>query len=100
MITYFLNWMGPVNKKWIEKHGKGWASGRIDVYGLDEYEYYDGKTEFSVYPMRDIYWSRFGWWLQQQRDEVLPSLQQLVEDFEEETGWEIEWLEVPKWKNK
>lgn len=100
VITYFLNCMGPINKKWIEEHGIDWYSGRIDIRGLDDTDYYDGRHEYGIRPMRRKCWGMLGQWLQQQRDEALPSLRELIEDFEEETGHEIEWLEVPKWKIK
>ena len=30
-VSYFLNWMGPINKKWCEENGNDWAAGRIDI---------------------------------------------------------------------
>ena len=32
LITYFLNCMGPINKKWIEENGGNWSAGRIDIH--------------------------------------------------------------------
>lgn len=34
MISYFANYMGPINKKWIEDHGDCWMGGRIDISGV------------------------------------------------------------------
>ena len=31
MITYSINWMGPINKKWLDENGSHWAGGRIDI---------------------------------------------------------------------
>lgn len=100
MITYRLNWMGPVNKKWIEKYGIDWSCGRVDIYGLDETEYFDGKHEYAAHPMRRLSWGMFGHWLSKRKDTELVPLQDLVADFEAETGHEIEWLEVPGWKKR
>ena len=76
-VSYSLNWMGPLNKAWIEKNGKHWAGGRIDVSG-DVPEY----TELGIDMMRGEDWRRFTYWLD---DFVTPEIwttEQLVQAYE------------------
>ena len=51
MISYSTNLMGPINDYWYQardlKIGSV-AAGRIDIYGLDELEYYGGMNESRV----------------------------------------------------
>ena len=77
-VSYSLNWMGPVNKTWIEKNGKQWAGGRIDVRGDDVPEY----TELGIRMMRGEDWRLFTYWLD---DFVTPEIwttEQLVQAYE------------------
>jgi hypothetical protein len=34
VVSYWANWMGPINKTWCDKNGPDWASGRIDISGV------------------------------------------------------------------
>ncbi len=58
MISYSTNFMGPVSLQWyrdrnipfIDKSTPAvmYAGGRIDVYGLPEDDFYDGKTAIML----------------------------------------------------
>ena len=76
-VKYSTNWMGPLNREWIEKNGRQWAGGRIDVHG-DVPEY----TELGIRIMRGEDWRRFTYWL---NDFVTPEIwttEQLVMAYE------------------
>ena len=113
MISYSTNWMGPVSTRWYEERdipfvlkktsGKilpvveykdfleNYSCGRIDIYGLDEEEYWCGKSEYSVAPMRTEDWNAFGDWLDNIKDERLITYEELILQFEEHYGQPIRW---------
>ena len=94
MITYSTNLMGPINDYWYQvrdlKIGSA-AAGRIDIYGLDETEYYGGMSEYSLEPMSRESWERFSDWLDDLETEELWSYDRLIKEFESQYG-EIEWV--------
>jgi hypothetical protein len=55
VYTYWLNWMGPINREWIQVNGDYWASGRIDVS--------PGNDEIGVPIMHSDDWQKFCVWL-------------------------------------
>jgi hypothetical protein len=83
--------MGPVNQKWIEEHGDCWSGGRIDIRGLPEEKYYDGRHEYSVAPMHDEDWNAFSDYLWELITEELLPYDKLIEMFEEHYGKRIRW---------
>jgi hypothetical protein len=86
-ISYFLNYMGPVNADWIAKHGSQWAMGRIDVFGVrDSY-----NNEITVSPMHTSDWTSFGSWLIQFETDTVWTLEQLASEYEK-THPKILWL--------
>ena len=89
-ISYYLNWMGPINTNWIEKHGSQWSAGRIDISGTEEH--YD--PEIGVPPMHSEDWDNFGNWLNTHTSETAQSLKQLVFEYEK-TNPRILWLYGP-----
>jgi hypothetical protein len=84
MITYFLNYTGPINKEWLAKHGGHWCGGRIDVHGTED-------SEFSVPIMHCEDWSRFGDWLWDFTSEAVLDLDNLVDLYERENP-KIRWF--------
>jgi len=114
MINYSTNWMGPIATRWYEdrnipfeiretsgkilpkteyKHFlESYSCGRIDIYGLDEDEYWGGKSEYAVAPMRTEDWNAFGEWLDKLESSVLLTYKELISDFEKEYGQRIEWF--------
>lgn len=89
MISYFLNWMGPINTQWIAENGEGWCAGRIDLSAdFDE----PFGTEVAVPIMAGSSWQAFGDWLSRLRTDERWCLDRLVTAFEAETGKTIEWF--------
>ena len=117
MITYSTNWMGPVATRWYEERDipfemrmtsgerfpqreykhflESYSCGRIDIYGLDEEEYWGGKSEYSVAPMRTEDWNAFGDWLDNLETTELWEYDMLISIFEGEVlnGRKIRWVE-------
>ena len=113
MISYSTNWMGPVSTRWYEERdipfeiretsGKlfpkteykhfleSYSCGRIDIYGLDEDEYWCGKSEYGVAPMLTEDWNALDDFLWDLETDVLLSYEQLIERFELWYGKEIRW---------
>lgn len=112
MVSYSTNWMGPVSVKWYEDRGipfemretsgtnfakieykhflEEYAGGRIDVYGLDESEYWGGKCEYGLDVMNADDWRSLSIWLDDFQTEELLSYSDLIGEFERENG-EIRW---------
>lgn len=93
MITYSTNWMGPISRTWWEKRGldflnpkHGYRGGRIDCYGLDKEEYYDGKSETSLPVMKEECYFKFDKWLEGFQSEQLLTFEEIKEIYERETG--------------
>lgn len=87
MITYYLNWMGPINTDWISKNGDQWSCGRIDVSGTGDMF----GTEIGVPHMLSSDWIVFGLWLRDFASQKLLSLKELVAEYEK-TNPKITWL--------
>lgn len=88
MITYWLNWMGPINKDWISKNGDHWSCGRIDVSGIENEPF---GFELGVPNMLSSDWVMFGAWLRGFVSSELLSLKELVAEYEK-TNPKITWL--------
>jgi hypothetical protein len=71
---------------------ESYSCGRIDIYGLDEEEYYAGKNEYGVSPMRTEDWNALGDWLDNiQDDYIVMTYKELIRQFEEHHGKPIRW---------
>lgn len=86
--------MGPVDLKWMDKHGDNWASGRIDVYGL-----WDEEHSLALPPMDHKDWNNFSRWLDTVETDDVWTLQQLVAQYEKQNN-KIIWLKKPKWEKQ
>ena len=87
MVSYFLNWTGPINRKWLAKNGYDWSGGRVDVYDGTPY-----GTEHGVAIMNSEDWKAFAKFLTNyESKEVLP-LDELVLMFEIAYGREVRWF--------
>ena len=116
MISYFLNWMGPLTNQWYEERGllkvdgeiyverlgvtipnytitQEYATGRVDVSGLDPDEYYDGKTEYSAPMMKKESWYGFSYFLKELKTNELYSFDELVKEYEKNNS-KIEWFDL------
>ena len=113
MITYSTNWMGPISTRWYEDRNipfewketsgkvfekaqyrhylESYSAGRIDIYGLDEKEYWCGRSEYSVAPMRTEDWNAFSDWLYNMQTEELWSYEKLIEHFQYYNKADIRW---------
>ena len=101
MISYSTNWMGPINTEWYRERGlinqdnevtEYYSAGRIDIRD-DSKSGYDGWDEYSVAPMHGEDWNRLSDWLDNLETERLWGKSELLEAFEEETGYKIRWAD-------
>ena len=95
MISYSTNYMGPISTLWYEERNttENWYGGRIDIYGLDEREYYCGLSEYPLPVMDEPSWSKFQDWLDNYISEELTSYEDLITMFEKETKHKIRWAD-------
>jgi hypothetical protein len=113
MIQYSTNWMGPIATRWYEERSipyvlkktsgkilpaveykdytESYSCGRIDIYGLDESEYWGGKSEYGVPVMKTESWNLLSDYLNDYESSELVSYEDLIEDFEVRTNHKIEW---------
>lgn len=113
-LSFFLNWMGVVSTKWYDDYNipytletryskllgkevtlkhyhKYYCCGRIDVSGHPDHPW---NYEYSVGVMDGESWDAFGEWLDNLTLDYLPdSIDDIVEMFEKETGFKINWFE-------
>lgn len=122
MISYSTNFMGPVNMDWFRERGltktvrevleedqkfgklkkgevleydevtESYSAGRIDIRDDTKYGY-DGWDEYSLAPMRTEDWNRLSDWLDNLETERQWGKSELLDAFEEETGYRIRWAE-------
>jgi hypothetical protein len=69
-----------------------YSAGRIDIRD-DSKEGYDGWDEYSLAPMHGEDWNRLSDWLDNLETERLWGKSELLDAFEEETGYKIRWAE-------
>lgn len=111
MVNYSTNWMGPVSTRWYEdrnipytlKKTSGgveykefkvqYACGRIDIYGLQRDEYYEGRSEYGVSPMVQQDWNLLSDFLHSFETENLISYAGIISTFEESLGRSVRWLQ-------
>ena len=67
-----------------------WYGGRIDIYGLPEDEYYNGRSEMSLPVMDGPSYAGFSRWLEAFKTETVWTLDQLAEEYER-THDKIRW---------
>lgn len=90
-ITYSTNWMGPINFKWIEKHGDCWSIGRIDIRDSSKCGY-DGWMDYGLAPMHKEDWGELTQWLAHQTTPEVWTFEELIETFEKKRlGRKIRW---------
>ena len=90
VITYSTNWMGPINKDWIAKHGEHWAAGRIDIYGVPGEHY---PVEYGLPPMHVEDWNALSDWLDEFESEEQVPYDELIALFEKHYGKQIRWAD-------
>ena len=77
---------------WVESVTVTCAAGRIDIYGLDETEYYGGTHEYSVPPMKIESWNRLTEWLEELETTDLWTYEQIIQEFERNNK-PVEWID-------
>jgi len=77
----------------VEDITQHYSAGRIDIYGLDEKEYYNGMSEYGIAPMKTESWNLLTDWLDGLETERLVSYNDLIKRFENETGHKIKWAD-------
>lgn len=95
-IRYSTNYMGPVHTKWFTDRGiksgdESWAGGRIDIYGLDRNDYYDGRGELGLPIMDGESWFKLTDWLAEYKTQEVKTLEELLSDFYADTNHTIQW---------
>lgn len=95
MVEYSTNYMGPIDLQWFEDRNttEHWYGGRIDIYGLDDAEYYNSGGEYSLPIMDEQSWHMFTEWLENYKTSELVTYEAIIEDFEEDTGHAIRWAD-------
>lgn len=88
MITYSVNWMGPINPDWIKKNGDYWAAGRIDIRGIPDDPYGD---EYGLSAMHMEDWCKLRDWLVTYKTEEVVSYETLIESYEKDNP-KIRWF--------
>jgi hypothetical protein len=103
MVTYSINWMGPISMSWFRDRGltytKGgseaittmYCGGRIDICGLDEEYYHNGQHEYGLRPMHQDDWNALTDWLRTFKTETLVHYHTIIEQFETHYGKKIRW---------
>jgi hypothetical protein len=91
MILYSTNWMGPLNRQWIIKHGGHWSAGRIDIYDSED----DYPQEMALPAMHSDDWRRFSGWLDTIKTAKVWDLDRLVAEYEK-TNPPIRWHKEKK----
>ena len=82
----------PLGTKYeVDEVIEEWAGGRIDIYGLDPAEHWNGMSEYSLPIMRAESWGELTEWLDDFESEELLEFDDLINTFETETGHKIEW---------
>lgn len=94
-ITYSTNWMGP-HPTYYTQTGiphDSVAGGRLDIYGLNPDEHYNGQSEYGIPFMHRDDWVAFSEWvLTLTTDTVLP-FETIISMFEESHG-KIRWVKI------
>ena len=120
MVTYSINWMGPVSTRWYEERNipfemretsgkllpkveykhflESYSCGRIDIRGLDEERYYCGQHEYGLAPMKTNDWNYLSDWLNNLETEQRLGYTSLLQQFEEYLGRDIQWFDEPETK--
>ena len=100
MISYSINWMGPVSLHWYRNRGidhttEEYSAGRIDIRDSSK-EGYDGWDEYGVAPMHSKDWRALSDFLDRLHGEKVMTYDSLIMLFEAEYGKKIRWAD-DKW---
>lgn len=97
MISYYLNFMGPISKSWYVKNnvpeGVYLYGGRIDISGIPNEPF---GHEYGVEIMYESSWSLLSDWLDDLTTEKVLTKEEIFELFESECNHKIKWFELKK----
>lgn len=86
LVHYSMVWMGPISADWIKQNGNDWSAGRMDTdHGSPH------TDEIGVPVMKTEDWDRLSQWLRTYTSVGLKTLDEIVIDFENQTGASIRW---------
>lgn len=91
MIHYHINWMGPINTKWVRENGNHWAGGRIDISGTDD----PYGLEYGLPIMHMSDWNRLSEWLRTYTTEEVVSFETIINEYEK-YNTPIQWFKDGK----
>lgn len=121
MVTYSINWMGPISLDWFRKRGLTrevsvvleedqrfgdlkagdtweydeittyYSGGRIDIRGLDEEEYWCCQDEYGLPVMHGEDWNALGDFLDRLSGKKVVPYESLIMLFEAQYGRKIRW---------
>lgn len=77
----------------VEEITTHYAGGRIDIYGLDPEDYYDGTDEYALRVMHGEDWNALSDWLDEFVSEEQVPYDELIRLFEENYGKKIRWAD-------
>ena len=89
--TFYPKGLGAGDVWEYEETTTKYAGGRIDIYGLDPEDYFAGKDEYGVSPMRTEDWNAFGDFLDRLSGEKVVPYESLIMLFEAQYGRKIRW---------
>jgi hypothetical protein len=96
MISYSTNFMGPISLEWYRDRGidhklQQYAGGRIDVYGVSEDDYYEGRTAIGLPIMKVQCFNSLSAFLKQFTSSMLLSYDDLIMLYYAEGNPQIEY---------
>jgi len=92
MVTYFLNYMGPISSAFIDKYGNWWRVGRIDVHDDQPY-----PKEYSLDVMHKDSWEMLTEYLSDLETEEVWSKDKILDHFQRCIRAEILWFDPSEW---
>ena len=91
--TIYPKGLGPGDVWEYEQVTTYYAGGRIDIRGVPGDEYWNGWHEYSVAPMHGEDWNDFGDWLEEYPTEELWEFDDLIAQYEKDSGTKIRWAD-------
>jgi hypothetical protein len=104
MISYSTSFVGPSDMYWYHKNGfmeddiviDYWCGGHIEIRGLDQSEFKNGRYKYDLPIMNEESWYKFTNWLERFKSKDLLSYDDLISKFERTKNHKIIWFEEDK----
>ena len=91
--TFYPKGLGPGDVWEYEEVATYYAGGRIDIRGVPGDEYWNGWHEYSLPIMHGEDWNDFSDWLEEFPSEELWEFDELIAQYEKDSGTKIRWAE-------